>query len=275
MKSSISLTGSDMDQAWLGVICACHDYGHNVGPRGLMTSELLVANTQVSMSQPTLGVIRRKINYRHLANEALWILTGSNQLSMISEYAPIYSKFSDDGIVLQGAYGPPVTEQLRYVVDTLNSDPESRQAVISIWRPNPRPSKDIPCTLSLQFLIRNHKLHCIATMRSSDAWLGLPYDVFCFTMIAASVALRLTMDVELGVLAVRSGSLHLYHKDSENARECVRSMAIRQFEPMSLQGLDTPDDLLNDLRAILNAYQCKNAHLNSISSYIKEMEIAK
>ena len=56
--------------------------------------------------------------------------------------------------------------------------------IINIWRENPRSSKDIPCTLSLQFFLREASdqlwLHTIATMRSNDAWLGVPYDTFNF-----------------------------------------------------------------------------------------------
>ena len=48
--------------------------------------------------------------------------------------------------------------------------------------------KDIPCTVSLQFLIRENKLHLFVNMRSNDVFLGLPHDIFCFTMIQEIIA---------------------------------------------------------------------------------------
>jgi thymidylate synthase len=42
-----------------------------------------------------------------------------------------------------------IKQQLDYVVEALVKDNDSRQAVLTIWRPSPAPSKDIPCTVSI------------------------------------------------------------------------------------------------------------------------------
>src|SRR3546814_5271713 len=67
-----------------------------------------------------------------------------------SEIAPWnrhISQFSDDGVVFAGAYGPRINLQLDYVLNKLREDPDTRQAGLTIWRPNPQPSKDIPCKI--------------------------------------------------------------------------------------------------------------------------------
>lgn len=120
--------------------------------------------------------------------------------------------------------GPP--DQLAWCVQKLREDPDSRQAVATIWTPCPAPSKDVPCTVSCQFLVRPGwhasdcpQLHAIFTMRSSDAWLGLPYDVFCFSMIANCLAGELK--VKPGSLTMQLGSSHLYEQHWEKATELV------------------------------------------------------
>lgn len=231
--------------------------------------EVLNYTSVIDMSQPTVGSVMRKLSYRHLANEARWILTGDSLLSTIAKTAPQYSKFSDDGRTLQGAYGPVVVSQMNYVIDVLNQDLESRQAVMSLWRPNPRPSKDIPCTVSMQFLVRDLKLHCITNMRSSDIWLGFPYDVFCFTMITTMILVRINRNIELGTLFLNAGSSHLYEKNIGQARACLSEVGSLAFLPMSSHGINTPDDLLNDLSVISHTLKqdISSPHLESIYNH--------
>ncbi|RYH39567.1 MAG: hypothetical protein EON54_18795 [Alcaligenaceae bacterium] len=75
--------------------------------------------------------------------------------------------------------------------------------------------RDIPCTCTMQFVIRNRRLHMLTSMRSNDAWLGLPHDVFAFTMIQELVAR--SVGVELGEYRHSVGSLHLYERDEKKA----------------------------------------------------------
>ena len=154
----------------------------------------------------------RNLNYRFMVAEWLWILFGMNELKVIEQYNSEIRKFSDDGLILSGAYGPRLHHQWEYVVNKLKEDPNTRQAVASIWTPVPHPSKDIPCTLTMQFLIRDEKLHCIVNMRSSDIWLGLPYDVFTFSMLTNFVGISFS-HLELGSLTMNLGSSHLYERD--------------------------------------------------------------
>ena len=189
-----------------------NDYDFIVKPRGMEVRERLHGTYTVRMPA-YIDLASRKVNLSFMFAEAAWIISGSNRLSDVSEYMKAYKNFSDDGVFLKGAYGPKVIEQLPYVVDSLVNDKDSRQAVMGIWRERPGPSKDIPCTTNMQFLIRNNKLYMIVTMRSNDVVLGFTYDVFTFSMVAKSVQLLLReqgIDIGLGDLTVNAGSLHLY-----------------------------------------------------------------
>ena len=138
-------------------------------------------------------------------------------------------EFSDDNVRFYGSYGPKIVDQISYVIDTLAKDDYSRQAVINIWREKPGPSKDIPCTCSLQFILRDDKLNCIATMRSSDAWLGWPYDAFNFTCISIYTLLQLMHQhrktYKLGNLSINAGSQHLYERNWEKAKLCLDNLS--------------------------------------------------
>ena len=95
-------------------------------------------------------------------------------------------------------------------------DPSSRRAVATIYsghRDLGDESRDIPCTLSLQFIIRAETLWLVVSMRSSDAYLGLPYDVAQFTTVGHAVATAVS--VPFAGLTINCGSSHIYESDIE------------------------------------------------------------
>jgi thymidylate synthase len=98
----------------------------------------------------------------------------------------------------------------------LRDDPDTRQAVITLWDPaldrhDPQPKRDYPCTVMLHFMIRGGKLTLRVHMRSNDVWLGLPYDVFQFTQLQLTLARAL--GIEAGDYVHQASSLHLYERD--------------------------------------------------------------
>ena len=209
---------NSLTEAWVDLIGRSSVWP-KVSVRGKETREVLGHSLCFPMERAILNCPPRNLSYDFMYREAWWILSGQNRVDLLASHAPSIRRFSDDGIRLSGAYGPKVVDQIGYVVDTLNHDPSSRQAVINIWRERPGMSKDIPCTLSAQFLIRDNHLHMVITMRSSDMWLGLPYDVFTFTMLACQVGLELNkfhgLNLKLGNCYHTAASRHVYMSDWE------------------------------------------------------------
>jgi len=156
--------------------------------------------------------------------ELLWYLSKTNDLDFIKYYLKEYENNSEDGETIYGGYGPRLFNfrkkynQVNNVIDLLRAKPTTRRAVIQIFDaedidPNINGNRvEVPCTCTLQFLIRDEKLHMITSMRSNDAYLGLPHDIFAFTMIQEIIAR--TLKVEIGEYKHGVGSLHLY-KDHE------------------------------------------------------------
>lgn len=242
------------NQQWKVVLGDVLRYGKSHSPRGKLTYEWINYRSTLDMRYPVITIPSRRLGYRFLFAEALWILSGDNRVETIAPYAKAITNFSDDGYRFQGAYGPKVTEQLRYVVETLCLDPDSRQAVLTVWRENPRSSKDIPCTISLQFLIRDNQIHTIATMRSSDLWLGWVYDVFNFTMITAWIAVRIYETtknrISLGKLHLNAGSQHIYDINKEDAEIALQDDGAWSYQPLDVINFNTPADLMNHLQCL-------------------------
>lgn len=204
---------------WLRTLDIVKTKGINVQPRGLINVEVRHHTTKFQMKYPVIHERSRKLSYTFMAAEALWILHGSDELDFHPEIRSKLEPYSDDLVHMAGAYGIPFMNQFKYVCQKILEDRDTRQAVMNIWRPNPKPSKDIPCTVAIQFLVRYNILHLSVFMRSSDVWMGLPYDMFSFSVIAQFVAA--SVQAELGNCCITAGSSHLYQKDFEGAEDVL------------------------------------------------------
>lgn len=221
------------DAAWRRLLTTILERGERVAPRGQPTLEILHVNQlRVDLARPVVTSPARKLNYRFMAAEALWVQSGSNELAPLTRFVKRMAEFSDDGQTLAGAYGPPIVNQLPYVVDALIGDRDTRQAVLTIWKPSPPRSKDIPCTVAMVFSVRDYALHQHVFMRSSDAWLGVPYDMFTFACVGLRVACEVNRRAPRGEFGVYPGALtismtssHLYERDLEQARAVLASPA--------------------------------------------------
>lgn len=224
--------------AWLDVYEEILLNGKIVSPRGSETLELLNNSFGFDMKYPICYHQNRKLVYAFMAAEADWITRGSNSLADLEPYNRNMAQFSDDGVILSGAYGIPYLEQFDYVVETLHKDHMTRQAVMTIWKPNPPSSKDIPCTVTMSWNIRNNRLNCHVFMRSSDAHLGLPYDMFSFTMMTLKILTAYNKkefrkkEVIPGNMYMNLASSHIYDYHYEVAQSCVMERPNKSTSPI-------------------------------------------
>ncbi len=159
--------------------------------------------------------------------ELLWYLSGSDKLEFIEPYIRRYEEDAVGGI-LEGAYGPRLLrkngkiDQIKNVTNLLSKKQGSRRAVIQLFDAEDiaTQKKEIPCTTALQFHLRSGYLHMSATMRSNDAYWGLPHDVFCFTMLQEILSRRL--NVSLGTYIHHVGSMHIYDDYVDAARQYIK-----------------------------------------------------
>lgn len=204
------IEGENVASVWGQLIQHLH-YAPIVSPRSKPTKELLGVQLKINDLQNNVLVCdKRNLNYRFMVAEWLWIAKGRDDVAGVARYNSKIKEFSDDGVKFAGAYGPRLAPQWEWVKKKIEQDANTRQAIASIWTPNPASSKDIPCTLNFQFLYRDERLNCIATMRSSDVWLGLPYDIFNFSMLTNTLANE--MKLKPGWLQMNLGSSHWYQE---------------------------------------------------------------
>lgn len=156
----------------------------------------------------------RNLSKKIAAVEALQLIGGWADPDWTVKHAPSMQPYRDgDNTSFWGAYGNRIGDQTAHVLDKLIRDSNTRQAVITLWDPtldNHAGHNDYPCTVGIGFSADSSReeLHMRVTMRSNDAWLGLPYDMFQFAQ------LHLTLCNLLGYFPGRythtAWSMHLY-----------------------------------------------------------------
>lgn len=182
-----------------------------------------VLNNTVTLTDPMqrhLTVLNRRNNPIASIVETMWVLSGSNGISVISPYLPRAVDFSDDGLTWRAGYGKRMRhfgssdiDQLTRVFEILRDDPTSRQAVISLYSPEEDSiklkTKDIPCNNWLSFHIESGVLHMSVAIRSNDlvwGWSGI--NMFEWSVVHQLLAESL--GVHTGTVTYLQGNLHMY-----------------------------------------------------------------
>ncbi|MHB7981739.1 thymidylate synthase [Clostridium sporogenes] len=200
-------------------------------PRGNVSKERL--NYFMILENPRERICytkSRKTNIVFNFAEALWYLSGSNDLDYISYYASNMKKYSMDGKTLTGtAYGPKIfsyghnnINQWHRIIELFKEDPDTKRGFIEIFDANEDLSLkniDVSCTIGFQFFIREHELYMTTFMRANDAYRGIISDVFSFTFIQEFLATELNLDV--GQYSHNVATTHIYEPDFKLAEKVL------------------------------------------------------
>lgn len=238
VEANVSVECKTIDEAWEFWYDRISELAKNgstdTSRDGAVVGEIINAITTIE--DPTRCILRspiRKLPMRYCIGELLWYLSGNPSLSAIQLYTNAWDRMSDDGETVNSNYGHRIQnavdevdgklfDQMKMVEHLLSVDPNSRQAVIHIKQARDvlvNPTKDLNCTVCLQFFIREDKLYMTTYMRSNDLWMGFPNDVFQFTCMQIYLAMRL--NVGLGSYTHVAGSLHMYERDYQKSLENI------------------------------------------------------
>ena len=159
---------------------------------------------------------KRKFNVRYALLEFMWYLSQDQNVRNIGKAASIWKDIASVDGVVHSNYGVCLHNGWNRVVNELVRFPESRRAVIALNQPDiDYGMKDVPCTMFVQFFVRDDKLHLIWNMRSSDFAFGFCNDVavgMLFLQMMRNELMERT-DIPwigLGSFTYNATSLHCY-----------------------------------------------------------------
>jgi thymidylate synthase len=241
----IAVTFDSFESAYLAVLRHVDSRAeHTNAPRRNASRECLNVSFQIADPIARVPFLpSRRTNIVFNFAEALWFLSGRDDLAMIGYYAPRMRSYSADGVTVEGsAYGTrmfrPIEQTGRtafgQALDLIEDDPPTKRAVMVIFRPwetadpyNP----DVSCTIAFQLLLRGDELHAVCYMRANDAVQGLVSDVFSFTLIQEFAA-RL-LGVRVGSYGHHVGSMHIGDRDAERVARVLAEHPPHQVNPVA------------------------------------------
>ncbi|MCB1676402.1 MAG: thymidylate synthase [Halioglobus sp.] len=187
----------------------------------------------------------KKLHLKSIVNELLWFLRGDTNTRWLRENGvTIWDEWATAEGDLGPIYGAQWTawptrdggaiNQIDYVVDCLRNNPDSRRILFHGWNveylPDERmsPQDNVragrmalpPCHLLYQFYVANGALSSQLLIRSSDSFLGLPYNTASLALLTTMLAQQ--CDLRPGEIIVCTGDSHIYSNHLDQVREQLR-----------------------------------------------------
>jgi len=110
-------------------------------------------------------------------------------------------------------------DQINNIIHLLKTDPFSRRIFLSAWNPVDLDKTVLPpCHVSVQFYVDNNKgLSCHMYQRSCDVFLGLPFNIFSYTVLTYILAKKCNLTPRKLIISL--GDVHIYSNHIEQMRE--------------------------------------------------------
>jgi thymidylate synthase len=165
-------------------------------------------------------VTTKKIHFKSVVHELLWFLSGVTNIKYLQDNGvKIWNEWSNPDGELGPVYGKQwrrwessngkIIDQISLAIEQIKNNPDSRRIIINSWNVGDISSMALPpCHYSFQFYVANNKLSCMFQMRSTDSFLGLPFNIASYALLTYMFAQQCNLDV--GDLIWTGGDCHIY-----------------------------------------------------------------
>ncbi|HST45627.1 MAG TPA: thymidylate synthase, partial [Luteimonas sp.] len=206
------------------------EHGHDRGDRtGTGTRSVFGWQMRFDLREGFPLLTTKKLHLRSIVHELLWFLRGDTNVAYLQrnkvgiwdewagadgELGPVYGKQWRRW----GAADGREVDQMRWVVDEIRANPESRRLVVSAWNVGELPEMALmPCHALFQFHVAHGRLSCQLYQRSGDIFLGVPFNIASYALLTHMVAQATGLQV--GDFVHTLGDAHLYANHFDQARE--------------------------------------------------------
>ncbi len=183
----------------------------------------------------------KKLHFKSIVNELIWFLSGDTNTKWLNENGvKIWNEWATEEGDLGPVYGKQWTawptkdgdtiNQIDYVVNALKTNPNSRRILFHGWNVEYLPDEKVspqenakngkmalpPCHLLYQFYVVNNKLSAHLFIRSSDSFLGLPYNTASLACLTHMLAQQ--CDLGVGEIVISLSDVHIYSNHMEQVK---------------------------------------------------------
>ncbi|MBQ22605.1 MAG: thymidylate synthase [Flavobacteriales bacterium] len=152
----------------------------------------------------------KKIHFKSVVHELLWFLKGETNIEYLQKNGvKIWNEWANEKGDLGPVYGhqwrnwnSEGIDQIHDMINTIKTNPDSRRILVSAWNPSVMPDTSIsfsenisknkaalpPCHAFFQCYIANKKLSVQLYQRSADVFLGVPFNIASYALLARMIA---------------------------------------------------------------------------------------
>ena len=209
-------------------------------------------------------VTTKKVHLKSIVHELIWFLAGETNTKYLSAHGvSIWDEWADADGELGPVYGKQwrswaapdgrQIDQIRDVMETLKTNPDSRRMIVTAWNPADIPAMALaPCHCLFQFYVVQGSLSCQLYQRSADVFLGVPFNIASYALLTMMIAQA--AGLAPGEFIHTLGDTHLYLNHLEqadlqltrtpralpcmNINPAVRSIFDFRYEDFALSGYD-------------------------------------
>jgi thymidylate synthase len=230
------------------------EHGNQKGDRtGTGTLSVFGYQMRFDLADGFPMVTTKKLHLKSIIHELLWFLHGDTNIAYLKENGVrIWNEWADANGDLGPVYGhqwrnwnSEEIDQIKQVVHSLKTNPNSRRMLVSAWNPSVLPDTSLsfsenvaqgkaalpPCHAFFQFYVANGRLSCQLYQRSADIFLGVPFNIASYALLTMMMAQ--VCGYEAGEFIHTFGDAHIYNNHIEQL-ELQLSRDIRPLPTMVL-----------------------------------------
>lgn len=221
---------------YLNLVQEVLDKGVQKGDRtGTGTKSIFGHQMRFDLAEGFPLVTTKKVHLKSIIYELLWFLNGDTNIKYLKDNGVrIWDEWANENGDLGPVYGyqwrnwnGEGIDQIKEVIDTLKTNPNSRRIMVSAWNPSVLPDTSVsfeenvangkaalpPCHSFFQFYVAEGKLSCQLYQRSADVFLGVPFNIASYALLTMMVAQ--VCDLEVGDFVHTFGDVHIYNNHIE------------------------------------------------------------
>lgn len=244
---------NDVDKQYLDMLKYIMENGELTKNRtGIDTLSVFSVNMKFDLSEGFPMLTTKKIHAKSFIYELLWFLSGNTNIKYLqdngiriwNEWARVDGELVScypkqwrrwEGIDFDSKdennrYKIKTIDQIKYVINEIKTNPTSRRLVVNSWNPGELELASLPwCHSQFQFKVSGlndrdkvdkttkPRLNCHLLQRSGDFFLGVPANIFSYSLLTHMIAQ--ICDLDVGFFSHTIVDAHLYINHIEQAKE--------------------------------------------------------
>ena len=265
---TVSIAGNDLDSIVLAGARHIEMNGQRFNARA--GSGQQSCDVDYTLIDPTkrLHLIRGKVSKKYFTRELLAYFKGDLKVeSGLAKASSFWTTLADENGEICSNYGYYVFHQriseannitqYEWVIQNLEKNLDSRKAFININQPMHKiaANLDFPCTLGMQFYVKDNYLCCTVSSRSTDIYTGLPYDMGFFAFVTELVYKDLKerlpeekgKNLKLGHVTMKANFTQIYDKTRTSVLALLAADHSAKINSESMPLIENAQETLKDI----------------------------